>query len=75
MIRVDEYVSKNGLENEVFPLLQVHDELIYEIKKDKAEAVSKEIEKIMESVVDPKETKGVVLEAVASIGENWGELK
>ena len=75
MVHVDEYLKKEKLESDVFPLLQVHDELIYEIREDKAEAVSKKIEQIMESVIDPKETKGVVMEAKASIGNNWGELK
>jgi DNA polymerase-1 len=75
LIRIDEYLKKNKLEKEVFPLLQVHDELIYEIVSDKAEKIAPEIEKIMESVMDPKETKGIVLKASASIGNNWGELK
>ncbi len=75
MIRIDEYTKKNGLENEVFPLLQVHDELIYEIKEGSAKRIAAEIEKIMESVMDPKDTKGVILKASAHIGKNWGELK
>ncbi|MCX6716176.1 MAG: DNA polymerase [Candidatus Taylorbacteria bacterium] len=75
MIRVQKYIQDEKLEKDVFPLLQVHDELIYEIKKDKAVKVSVEIEKIMKSVMDPKDTKGVVLEAKGSIGNDWGELK
>ncbi|MFA6432840.1 MAG: DNA polymerase [Candidatus Paceibacterota bacterium] len=75
MIKVDEYLKREKLENDVFPLLQVHDELVFEMKKDKAEKVMKDIEKIMESVVDPKEIKGVVLKAKGHIGKNWGELK
>jgi DNA polymerase-1 len=75
MVRVDQYVRREGLERDVFPLLQVHDELIYEIKENKAAAVSAEIKKIMESVIDPKETKGVILKAEAHIGKDWGELK
>lgn len=75
MIKIDEFVRKNNLEEEVFPLLQVHDELVYEIKEEKAKEISQEIEKIMESILDPKETKGVVLKASAAIGDNWGELK
>ncbi len=75
MIKVDEYLRREKLEGDVFPLLQVHDELVFEMKKDKAAAVTKEIERIMESVIDPKETKGVVLKAKGTIGKNWGELK
>jgi len=75
MIKVDEYVKREGLEKDVYPLLQVHDELVYEIKKGKEKEVAAEIEKIMESVIDPKDTKGVVLKAAAHTGDNWGELK
>lgn len=75
MVRVAEYIHKHGLEKDIFPLLQVHDELIYEIKKGKTEVHAPEIRKIMESVIDPKDTQGVVLEAHASTGPNWGVLK
>jgi DNA polymerase-1 len=75
MIRVDEFIKKEKLEMDVFALLQVHDELIYEIREDVAERIAPKIEKIMESVIDPKDTKGIVLKAVGSTGKNWGELK
>ncbi|MEN9912682.1 MAG: hypothetical protein RLY66_90 [Candidatus Parcubacteria bacterium] len=75
MIRVDEYIKKEGLENDVHALLQVHDELVYEIKNEKAETVSKEIEKIMEGVMSLEDTKGIRLRADGAIGETWGELK
>ncbi|MDB5238783.1 MAG: polymerase, partial [Candidatus Parcubacteria bacterium] len=75
MIHVDKYIRDNKLEEDVHPLLQVHDELVYEIREGKAEKISKDIEKIMESVMDPKDTKGIVLEAEAAIGTNWGALK
>jgi len=75
MIHVDEYIRKEGLEADVFPLLQVHDELVFEIRSEKSAEAAANIEKIMSSVIDPKDTKGVVLEAKASIGKNWGELK
>jgi DNA polymerase-1 len=75
MVRVDKYLKEKGLDNDVFPLLQVHDELIYEVKEGKEKQVAVEIQKIMESVIDPKDTKGVVMTAEAHIGKNWGELK
>ncbi len=85
MIRVDEYIRKEKLENDVFPLLQVHDELVYEIRENSAkekvgekksvEEITADIEKIMESIIDTKDTKGITLAAHASIGDNWGQLK
>ncbi len=75
MVEIEKYVKANKLEEVVFPLLQVHDELIYEIKEEKAEEIASKITAIMEGVMDPKDTKGVVLKAEAAIGQNWGELK
>lgn len=75
MIHVDAYIRREKLEKDVFPLLQVHDELIYEIREEKAQAVTREIEKIMQSVVDPAKTKGVVMTAEGAIGDRWGDLK
>jgi DNA polymerase-1 len=75
MIAIHKYIKENKLDEAVHPLLQVHDELVYEIKEDKAEEVATQIEKIMESVMDPNDTKGVVLKASKVIGNNWGELK
>lgn len=75
MIDIDQYITENNLENDVFALLQVHDELVYEIRDNIAEKISKEIEKIMESVMSLDDTKGVVLEAESAIGNTWGDLK
>lgn len=75
LIRIDEYIKREKLGDKVFPLLQVHDELVYEIDEKIADKVAPEIEKIMESIIDPSETRGVVMKAKASIGDNWGDLK
>src|SRR3989344_2704415 len=75
MIDIDHYITENKLENEVFALLQVHDELVYEIRQSLAEKVSKDIKKIMESVMSEQDTKGVILKAESAIGNTWGELK
>jgi len=75
MIQVGEYLRQNGFENDTFLLLQVHDELVYEIRRDKVEHISKEIKRIMESIIDPKDTKGIVMVAESHGGRDWGELK
>ena len=63
------------MEKDVYLLLQVHDELIYEIKKSKVKKVSAEIKRIMENVVDPKKIEGIPLTVDVLAGENWGEVK
>ena len=75
MSRIYNYCKKAGLENDVYPLVQVHDELVYEIRESKVEEVSAEIKKIMESVMSLKDTKDIPLTANALVGNNWGELK
>ena len=75
MKRIDNYLIKEKLQDDAFLILQVHDELVYEIREGKADKVVLEIKKIMESVIDPKDTKGVRCVANGVIGKNWGEMK
>lgn len=75
MIQVREYLRKEKLDTKVHLLLQVHDELVYEVEKEVVEKVAPEIRRIMENVIDPKKTSGVVCVANASVGDNWAEMK
>ncbi len=75
MKKVDDYIVKNKLEKDVFLILQVHDEVVLEIRTELADKIIPEVKKIMEEVIDPKDIKGVVCAANAAIGKNWGELK
>lgn len=52
-------------------LVQVHDELIFEVLESEALEVAKKIEEIMNNVY----TLRVPLRCNISIGDNWGELK
>ena len=75
MVEVDEYLNKKGLKKDVKLLMQIHDEVVYEVKTELIEKVSKEIEKIMEGVLSSKDTKGVPILVDASFGPSWGEMK
>lgn len=78
MKMVDERIEKEGLSDKVFPILQIHDELIYEIKADVAEKVAPIIEDIMEHVLENSFIKykpEVPLDVNFAVGNNWGELK
>ncbi len=66
MIEVD-----NQLSSQCKMLLQIHDELLFEVKEDIAEQVALKIEKIMENIV--KLDAGLNVDI--SIGKNWGDLK
>lgn len=75
MRRVDEWIKKEKLEKEVHLLLQVHDELLYEIKEDKASDASGEIKKIMEEVLPPEESGGIKFSVDVERGSSWGSLE
>jgi DNA polymerase-1 len=55
-------------------LLQVHDELIYEVDEGKADEYTKQIKDLMEDVVSPEDAGGIEMIADASIGNRWNNL-
>lgn len=69
MIGIAELIK--GKEDEITMLLQVHDELIFEIKKDKLDFYLPQIKKIMESGLKLR----VPILVEGNIGHSWGELK
>ncbi len=75
MIEIDRFLSHKNLKKDVKLLLQVHDELVYEIKESIVDSVSPEIKSMMQDVIDPKKIHGVVCVADVSVGDNWGEMK
>ncbi|MCA9354081.1 MAG: hypothetical protein KC877_01025 [Candidatus Kaiserbacteria bacterium] len=74
MLRVHEYIE--GLKNsdDVRMLLQVHDELVFEIKTEVLEESAHKIIEIMEGVLTKKESHGVPLIAEAKVGESWNSM-
>jgi len=73
MSRADAYIKENKL-TDVHLLLQVHDELVYEMPEKKSKEVALELKKIMESVLSLEETKEVPILVEAKIGKSWGEM-
>lgn len=65
MIKIDEYL---GEKQDIYMILQVHDELVFEVKADKAEQYKTKILEIMESVY--KASIPIKVEAV--IKDYWG---
>jgi DNA polymerase-1 len=74
MLRVHEYIEQLKKPDEVRMMLQVHDELVFEIKKELVPSVTPEIIDLMEHVLTTTESKGVPLIAAAKVGENWNDL-
>lgn len=67
MIKVQEYIDSLKDKNDVYMILQVHDELIFEIKDEKLEEISQKIKSIMESVMNLK----VPLVVSVDFGKYW----
>ncbi|OZG74256.1 DNA polymerase I [Hahella sp. CCB-MM4] len=67
MIKVDEWLMKE--KPDATMIMQVHDELILEVKEDAAGEVAKRLEEIMSSAAD----LDVPLLVEAGIGNNWDE--
>jgi DNA polymerase-1 len=72
MKRIDDYLVEKGYDKDAFLLMQVHDELVLEVRENLAHKIVPEVKRIMETVVDPKNTKGIVCAANAVMGKNWG---
>lgn len=68
MIKVDDWITKNA-SGDVTMMMQVHDELVFEIKEDKVETYVSTITALMESAA----TLNVPLVVEAGVGENWDE--
>ena len=52
-------------------LLQIHDELIFEVKAEEAEALGAKFRSVMEEIME----LNVPLKASLNIGDNWSQLK
>ncbi|PIP73468.1 MAG: hypothetical protein COW88_01940 [Candidatus Lloydbacteria bacterium CG22_combo_CG10-13_8_21_14_all_47_15] len=72
MVRIDRWIAKEKLRDDVRLLLQIHDELIFEIKKDRFSEVAPHISRIMEAVL-PDAPLPII--ANVSFGQNWGEME
>ncbi|CAH1206411.1 DNA polymerase I [Paenibacillus plantiphilus] len=69
MVRMDEQLREKGLRSRM--LLQVHDELVFEVPEDELETMKKLVPEVMESALK----LDVPLKADVSYGANWYESK
>lgn len=78
MIKVDEYLTEKKVKKSAKLILQVHDELVYEVENDFVEEFSKKAESIMKNVFEDSFIKfksEVPLEVHYSKGSSWYDLK
>jgi len=75
MVKVEKYLTEKRLKDKVKILLQVHDELVYEVADGLVDSVSKEIKRIMEGLIPPEKISGIICRTDVSVGDNWLEME
>jgi DNA polymerase I len=74
MIQIDALFEKEAKEK-AYLLLQVHDELVFEIEEEMVKKLAPKIKEIMENIIPEKERHGIPFIAEGKAGKNWGEMK
>jgi DNA polymerase-1 len=69
MIEIEQYIAKEQIDGAM--LLQIHDELIFEIEQSIVDEVADKLKSMMENIME----LDIPLVCSVSIGNSWGELK
>lgn len=72
---ISDWIRKNKMEDTVRMLLQVHDELVFEVREESVLDCAKAFKQIMEEALPEDKSFGVPIVAEANMGDNWGEMK
>lgn len=71
MLKANDFIHEKYSHEEIKMLLQVHDELLFEVRMDLAQKLSKDIRDIMENIYK----LGVPLTVDIKCGDNWSDMK
>ncbi len=74
-VSVQEFLDKKNKNNEAFLLLQVHDELIFEVTDDFLTEFTDSVVNIMEVVLEKEGYTEVPLEVHVKKGKSWGKME
>jgi DNA polymerase-1 len=69
MLEIESFIKEENIDGAM--LLQIHDELIFEVKEEVVEEVGEKFKHIMENIMK----LDVPLDCSVNIGDSWGELK
>lgn len=75
MVRVHELLMLEEAREDAYLLIQVHDELVYEIRDNRATKLGTKIKDVMETIVPMSETRDVPLIVDLKVGPNLGEME
>ena len=71
MIEVDKKIEADKNKNDIKMILQVHDELVLEVKKGQEKRMAKMLKTVMEAVAELR----VPIKVEVHIGKSWGKMK
>jgi DNA polymerase-1 len=74
MIKIDELFECEA-KGRAYLLLQVHDELVFEIEEALVATLAPKVKELMEGVIPAKDARGIPFIAEGKVGKNWGEMK
>jgi DNA polymerase-1 len=74
MINVDRMIEEK-YKGKIFLLLQIHDELVYEVDDDVLEEAMTKIKSLMEESIFEGDKPNIPFSVDMSFGQNWGEMK
>ena len=75
MVEADALIVKREWQEKAKLLLQVHDELVYEVDEEGAEEIARALKGVMESVAPHERLSGVPIVAKISLGKTWGSVE
>ena len=75
MLNMYAYIKKEKKEEDIHMLLQVHDELLFEVKEEEVEKLLPKLVAIMEDVMDGRKSFDVPIAVSVAVGDNWAELE
>ncbi len=75
MVRADALIEERGWRERVHLVLQVHDELVYELDSTIAHEAARAIRDVMEHAVPNDKLSGVPIIAEVEVGERWGDME
>ncbi len=75
MVEITKMLQDTGSTDDAHLILQVHDELVFEVRTEKLGVIAPEILRIMEHVLPESETNGIPILASSKQGPNWGQME
>ena len=75
MVAIGEWIEKENLQESTHLLLQVHDELVFEVETRVLDTVAPRIKHIMENTLSAEKRHHIPFSVEGKQGKNWGDMQ